>query len=93
MEAAKRELLLAGNTRGAVISRKEQISDKEWRTIHVNNFAPRLFSSIGLPDAVLGSRTISIPLITSLDRSKTRRSPLRATDWAYNRQALMTLSG
>ena len=89
MESAKRELLLAGNSRGTVISRKEPVSDSDWRTVHVNNFAPRLFSSIGLPDLVLGSRTISIPLVTSLDRSKTRRSPLRATDWSHNRQSLV----
>jgi hypothetical protein len=89
MEPSKRELLLAGNSRGTVISRKEPVSDSEWRTTYVNNFAPRLFSSIGLPDPVLGSRTISIPLITSLDRSKTRRSPLRLTDWSHDRQRLV----
>lgn len=53
MESAKRELLLAGNSRGTVISRKEAVSDSEWRTVNVNNFAPRLFSSIGLPDPCL----------------------------------------
>lgn len=89
MESSKRELLLAGNTRGTVISRKEATSQNEWRTVYVNNFAPRLFSSIGLPDPVLGSRTISIPLITSLDTAKTRRSPLQAKDWLWERRALI----
>ncbi len=89
MESAKRELLLAGNTRGTVISRKEPTTHNEWRTVNVNNFAPRLFSSIGLPDPVLGSRTISTPLVTSLETAKTRRSPLRASDWSWQRQSLI----
>jgi hypothetical protein len=89
MENDKRELLLAGNTRGTVISRKEPMGQNEWRTVYVNNFAPRLFSSIGLPDPVLGSRTISIPLVTSSDTEKTRRSPLRASDWSCDRRVLI----
>lgn len=89
MDNSKRELLLAGNMRGTIINRKEPAGKNEWRTLSINNFAPRLFSSIGLPDAVLGSRTISIPLITSLDTQKTRRSPLRSDDWSIDQQKII----
>lgn len=89
MENSKRELLLAGNTRGTLISRKEPTGQNGWRTVSINNFAPRLFSSIGMPDPVLGSRTISVPLITSLDTEKTRRSPVRTDDWSIDRQKIV----
>jgi hypothetical protein len=81
MDSDKRELLLAGNMRGAVIGLKEPTPDGQWQTRYVNNFAPRLFSSIGLPDPVLGSRAISIPLLASTDKGKTRLSPSVAEHW------------
>jgi hypothetical protein len=88
MDSEKRELLLAGNTRGAQVSFKEPVGQSGWRTRYINNFAPRLFSSIGDPDDVVASRTISIPLVTSTDTSKTRRSPSRASDWPCDLQEL-----
>lgn len=75
METSKRELLLAGNTRGTLISHKVPTSDGGWITEDVNSFSPRLFSSIAIPDEVLNSRTITVPLIRSTDTSKTRLSP------------------
>jgi hypothetical protein len=81
LELEKRELLLAGNTRGAQVSVKEPIGQSGWRTRYINNFAPRLFSSISDPDDVVASRTISIPLVTSTNTAKTRRSPSRESDW------------
>jgi hypothetical protein len=83
LDTEKRELLLAGNTRGTTISLKELVGEI-WKTRYVNNFAPRLFSSIGLPDDVLSSRTISVPLVASVDKSKTRRSPARNSDWPHS---------
>jgi hypothetical protein len=46
MEPDKRALLLAGNSRGAQVSFKEPVGQSGWRTRYINNFAPRLFSSI-----------------------------------------------
>lgn len=88
MENNKRELLLAGNTRGVAISIKEAIAEGQWKTRFINCFAPRAFSSIGLPDPVLGSRTISIPLIASDDAEKTCRAPSRMDDWPFNLKSL-----
>ncbi|MGJ0621509.1 MAG: hypothetical protein ACR65Z_12475 [Methylocystis sp.] len=84
MEPSKRELLLAGNTRGAQISVKESVGEGQWKTRYVNCFSGRCFSSINLPDPVLASRTISIPLVASPDNSKTRLSPSRKEDWPFD---------
>ena len=89
MENNKRELLLAGNMRGTEITFKEPQADGEWKTTTINNFAPRSFSSIGLPDPVLASRTISVPLVTSIDQNKTRRSPSRDKDWPFSKRELI----
>jgi len=88
MDTNKRELLLAGNTRGTVITHKELIGDV-WRTKTINSFAPRFFSAISLPDAVLDSRTIRLPMVASADKNKTRRSPSRKQDWPCDTQTLI----
>lgn len=66
----KRNLLLAGNRRGNTIPLKEPGPDRTWRTRHVNTFCARLFSAIRLPDPVLASRSIVVPLIQTIDRTK-----------------------
>ena len=88
MDPSKRELLLAGNTRGTVISHKELFGDR-WKTREVNSFAPRLFTAINLPDAVLDSRAIRLPMIASADKEKTRRSPTRPEDWPCDVRTLV----
>lgn len=85
----KRTLLLAGNRRGAMIAVKEQIARGEWRTRQIDAFCPRLFSAIKLPDPVLGSRTIVIPLLRTLDRDKGNADPLDSTLWPHNRRTLL----
>ena len=84
MDTDKRELLLAGNTRGTEITRKEPDGEKGWRNKSINSFAPRLFSAISLPDSVLDSRTIRLRMIASSDKTKTRRSPSRKQDWPHD---------
>ena len=64
----KRTLLLAGNRRGNVVPLKEKDGDNGWRIRFVNTFCFRLFSAIQLPDPVLASRTIVVPLIRTPDR-------------------------
>ena len=66
----KRALLLAGNRKGNTIPIKEPVNGREWRTRHVQTFCPRLFSAIRLPDPVLASRTIIVPLIRTANREK-----------------------
>ena len=66
MDPNKRELLLAGNTKGTIYTIKEPGKrDGEWQTKYLDGFAPRAFTSIGLPDDVLASRTVLIPLTRS----------------------------
>jgi len=82
MDSSKRELLLAGNTKG--VTATVQVPggrDGEWKTRKVDAFAPRAFTSIGLPDATLGSRTIMVPLARTDDVEKTRRKPTNVKDW------------
>ena len=67
----KRALLLAGNRRGAVVTVKEPgPNGKGWQTRYLNAYCPRLFSAIRLPDPVLASRAIVVPLVRTTDRAR-----------------------
>lgn len=82
----KRTLLLAGNRRGNTVPVKEPAPDRTWRTRHVNTFCPRLFSAIRLPDDVLASRSIIVPLIRTTDRTKANADPLDYKLWPHDRR-------
>ena len=84
----KRTLLLAGSRRGATIAVKELVGDK-WETRHVNTFCPRLFSAIRLPDEVLGSRSIVVPLVRSGDPRRAKANPMDPHDWPTDRRRLI----
>jgi hypothetical protein len=84
----KRTLLLAGNRRGATVAVKELQGDK-WHTRYLNTFCPRLFSAIRLPDPVLGSRTITLPLVRSGDEARTKATVADHTTWPCDRQELL----
>ncbi|MBA3766291.1 MAG: DUF3854 domain-containing protein [Acidobacteria bacterium] len=85
----KRTLLLAGNRRGNTVPVKEPGPDRTWRTRHVSTYCPRAFSAIRLPDDVLASRTIIVPLIRTADRSKANSDPLEETLWPHDRRQLV----
>src|SRR5262245_33925433 len=84
----KRALLLAGNRRGATVPVKELVGDR-WLTRHVNAFCPRLFSAIRLPDDVLGSRTVTVPLVRSGDARRAKANPLDPATWPCERRRLV----
>lgn len=85
----KRTLLLAGNRRGNTVPVKEPATDRTWRTRHVSTFCPRLFSAIRLPDDVLASRSIIVPLIRTTDRAKANADPLDYKLWPHDRRQLV----
>ena len=85
----KRSLLLAGNRRGATVTLKEPAGQRGWVTRLVHTFCPRLFSAIRLPDEVLASRTIVIPLVRSADETKTVANPLDHETWPHDRRQLV----
>ena len=85
----KRALLLAGNRKGSTIPLKEKNADQTWVTRHVNTFAFRLFSAIQLPDNVLASRTIIVPLIRTPDRYRANADPLEESLWPYDKSQLL----
>jgi hypothetical protein len=85
----KRTLLLAGNRRGAVITIKEPVGKRGWVTRHINAFCPRLFSAIRLPDAVLGSRAIVIPLVRSAVQRTANADPCDPDAWPCDRRRLI----
>ena len=85
----KQGLLLAGNRRGSTVPVKELTGSKTWRTRHINTFCPRLFSAIRLPNEVLMSRTITIPLLRSTDDEPANRDPLDHEIWPYDRRELI----
>jgi hypothetical protein len=84
----KRTLLLAGNRRGATVAVKEPEGDR-WVTRYVNTFCPRLFSAIRLPDPVLGSRTIVVPLVRSGDEGRTKANVMDPAHWPCDRRRLV----
>ncbi len=84
----KRTLLLAGNRRGATVPVKELVGDT-WQTRHINAFCPRAFSAIRLPDPVLATRTLVIPLVRSADRNKANADPLDHSLWPCDRRRLV----
>lgn len=85
----KRTLLLAGNRRGNTVPVKEPASDRTWRTRYVNTFCARAFSAIRLPDQVLASRTIIVPLIRTPDRLRANADPLEYSLWPHDRRGLI----
>ena len=87
-DSDKRAFLLAGNRRGNTVPLKENNGDK-WVTRHVNTFCPRLFSAISLPDNVLASRTIIVPLIRTIDKTKGNSDPLNHSIWRHDRSDLI----
>ncbi|MCL4872011.1 MAG: toprim domain-containing protein [Anaerolineae bacterium] len=85
----KRALLLAGNRRGNTIPLKEKDGRDGWKTRHVNTYCFRLFSAINLPDNVLASRTITLPLIRTPDRYRANADPLDYSLWPHDRRELI----
>lgn len=85
----KRNLLLAGNRRGSLVPVKEQIGEGKWRTRYVSTFCPRLFSATQLPDPILESRTIVVPLIRTPDRQRANADPMDYAAWANDRRNLI----
>jgi len=83
-----RNLLLSGNRRGTMVALKE-LDGKRWVTRYVHAYAPRCFTAIRLPDDVLKSRSIVIPLVRSADMSRQRHDPSRTDRWPCDRAELL----
>jgi hypothetical protein len=84
----KRNLMLSGSRRGAYIAVKELKGDV-WFTRHIHTFCGRGFSAIRLPDDVLGSRSIYIPLVRSSDPRRAKMNPMNPVDWPFERRQLI----
>jgi hypothetical protein len=84
----KRALLLAGNRKGNSVPVKEPGPSGTWHTRYVNTFCPRLFSAIRLPDNVLASRSIVVPLIRTPDPYRANADPLDSAAWPHDRGKL-----
>jgi hypothetical protein len=84
----KRTLLLAGNRKGSTVPLKEPDGPGKWKSRYVNAYCPRLFSAINIPDTVLASRTIIIPLIRTTDREKANFDPLDLSIWLHDRNSV-----
>jgi len=85
----KRNLLLAGNRKGATVAVKEPRADGTWKVRHVNAYCPRLFTAIRLPDPVLASRSIVIPLVRTADPKKANAEVLDYSQWPCDRRKLL----
>ncbi len=88
-DADKRAILLAGNRKGSTVTLKESIGNSKWKTRYVNTYCPRVFSAINLPDPVLASRSIVIPLVRTLDKTKANIDPLEFKKWPYDYRKLI----
>jgi hypothetical protein len=49
--------------------------EKGWRNVRINSFSPKGFSAINLPDSVLASRTVMVPLKRTTDRGRANTDP------------------
>jgi hypothetical protein len=85
----KRALLLAGNRRGVYVTLKEPDGKKGWKTRHVNAYCPRAFSAINLPDAVLASRSIVVPLVRTADPNRANIDPAEHNSWPHDHRQLI----
>jgi len=85
----KRSLLLAGSRKGSAVAVKEKHGHGEWHTRYVSTFCPRAFSAIRLPDPVLASRTIVLPLIRTGDRGRANADPADFALWPHDRRQLI----
>ena len=84
----KRTLLLAGNRRGNSVPMKEKV-ENGWQLRYVNTFSFRLFSATQLPDPILASRTIVVPLIRTPDRYRANADPQDVALWPHERRKLV----
>jgi hypothetical protein len=84
----KRTLLLAGNRKGATAALKELRGD-EWVTRYISTFCPRLFSAIAIPDDVLASRAILVPMTKTDDKERAEASPDDYSVWPSDRRRLL----
>ena len=85
----KRELFLAGNRRGATVTLKISDGDGVWNTERVHVFCPKLFSAMRLPDYVMASRVIGIPMVRSPDEERAKANPLDHASWPHDRRQLI----
>jgi hypothetical protein len=88
-EPNKRALFLAGNRRGNTVPVKESGPDRTWHTRYVHTFCPRLFSATRLPDPILASRTIVVPLVRTPDRRRANADVLDSALWPHTRENLL----
>ncbi|HWT02564.1 MAG TPA: hypothetical protein VN256_20095 [Pyrinomonadaceae bacterium] len=88
-DSDKRTLLLAGNRRGSHVTVKESVGNNKWRNRYVNTYCARAFSAIALPDSVLASRTIIVPLIRTTDKTKANNDPQDFKLWPHDYRKLV----
>ena len=68
---------------------KEPAPDgKGWVTRWVNAFCPRGFTAISLPDSVLASRSITLPLVRTTDHRKGNSDPVDFARWPCDQAQL-----
>lgn len=89
LDPDKRALLLAGNRRGSTVPLKEFTPPKTWIMRYVSTFCPKTFSAIQLPDPVLASRTIVVPLIRTIDNDRANNNPADYIKWPHDRNRLI----
>jgi hypothetical protein len=85
----KRVFLLAGNRKGSTVGLKEGVGKRAWRTRWVSTYCSRAFSAIRLPDSVLASRSIMVPLVRTADPTRADADPNDDDLWPHPRQSLV----
>ena len=85
----KRALLLAGNRKGAVVPVKKPEGKNGWRIRNVSAYWPKVFSVIRIPDPVLSSQTIVLPLVRSADPERANHDIEEDTHWSHDRRGLV----
>lgn len=68
---------------------KEPTGERGWQTRYINTFCLRGFSAITLPDHILASRSIVIPLVRTPDSHRADADPADYALWPHDRRALV----
>jgi len=84
-----RSLFLSGNTRGSEVVLKVRDSGRKWVNRRVDAFGFKMFSSTEVPDQILASRSIMLPMVPSANAAITVSDPEDADDWPHDLRTLL----
>jgi hypothetical protein len=81
-------LFLSGYRNGSFVKIKEKGSDDRFNSIVISTYCPKAFTAISIPGGAFGTRVIIVPLLKSIDTSRTNKDPGNIDLWLCNKEEL-----